>query len=131
MQVWKITCFHGGKQPRLPNNLDKNRSFNISCSEKNLPFNGPIRISCFVTDKFLYSKLFQNMSIYWPSPDYSLADPPEEQKKEDDQKTIFPWRVYLAHGLSTWGDNMWWFAGGCFMLELAPGDLRLTATYGQ
>jgi len=41
-----------------------------------------------------------------------------------------PWRVYSAHALSTWGDNMWWFAGGCYMLELHKEDLRLTATYG-
>jgi len=41
-----------------------------------------------------------------------------------------PWRVYGAHTLSTWGDNMWWFAGGCYMLELRSEDLRLTAIYG-
>jgi len=41
-----------------------------------------------------------------------------------------PWRVYCAHLLSTWGDNMWWFAGGCYMLELHKESLRLTATYG-
>jgi len=41
-----------------------------------------------------------------------------------------PWRVYGAHSLSTWGDNMWWFAGGCYMLELRSDSLRLTATYG-
>ena len=58
-----------------------------------------------------------------------------------------PWSLYAAHTLSTWGDNMWWFAGsgnnisdffaflkyfqgGCYMLELLPTSLRLTATYG-
>ena len=41
-----------------------------------------------------------------------------------------PWRVYSAHALSTWGDNMWWFAGGCYMLELHKESLRLTAIYG-
>ena len=41
-----------------------------------------------------------------------------------------PWRVYAAHSLSTWGDNMWWFAGGVFMLHLREADLRLTAIYG-
>merc|ERR1719234_1609388 len=25
---------------------------------------------------------------------------------------------------------MWWFAGGCYMLELLPSSLRLTAIYG-
>lgn len=42
----------------------------------------------------------------------------------------YPWRVYLAHALSTWGDNMWWFAGGVFMLHLQDHNLRLTAIYG-
>merc|ERR1719237_1668436 len=41
-----------------------------------------------------------------------------------------PWSLYAAHTLSTWGDNMWWFAGGCYMLELLPSSLRLTAIYG-
>ena len=42
-----------------------------------------------------------------------------------------PWSIYTAHALSTWGDNMWWFAGGCYMLELHKDSLRLTATYGM
>ena len=50
--------------------------------------------------------------------------------EESKQKNEAPWRVYCAHGLSTWGDNMWWFAGGCYMLELHKESLRLTATYG-
>ena len=41
-----------------------------------------------------------------------------------------PWPIYTAHTLSTWGDNMWWFAGGCYMMELHKNSLRLTATYG-
>jgi len=46
-------------------------------------------------------------------------------------KTVeVPWRIYAAHTLSTWGDNAWWFAGGCYMLELQRDSLRLTATYG-
>jgi len=41
------------------------------------------------------------------------------------------WMVYVAHALSTWGDNLWAFAGGVYMMELsASGDLRLTAIYG-
>ena len=42
-----------------------------------------------------------------------------------------PWSIYTAHALSTWGDNMWWFAGGCFIMELHKDSLRLTATYGM
>jgi len=49
---------------------------------------------------------------------------------EKKKKAPFPWRVYSAHVLSTWGDNMWWFAGGCYMLELHKASLRLTAIYG-
>lgn len=49
---------------------------------------------------------------------------------ESDDKDGDPWRVYAAHCLSTWGDNMWWFAGGVFMLHLQDDDLRLTAIYG-
>ena len=51
---------------------------------------------------------------------------PAVEVKDDE----IPWRVYLAHSLSTWGDNMWWFAGGVFMLHLQNQDLRLTAIYG-
>merc|ERR1719229_636776 len=41
------------------------------------------------------------------------------------------WMVYVAHALSTWGDNLWAFAGGVYMMELSSsGDLRLTAIYG-
>merc|ERR1711881_585712 len=49
---------------------------------------------------------------------------------EESKRGETPWRVYCAHTLSTWGDNMWWFAGGCYMLELLPSSLRLTAIYG-
>ena len=52
----------------------------------------------------------------------------EDQKPSDEDEA--PWRVYAAHSLSTWGDNMWWFAGGVFMLHLQDDDLRLTAIYG-
>jgi len=45
-------------------------------------------------------------------------------------KRPIPWKIYLAHSLSTWGDNMWWFAGGLYMMKLAPENLRLTAMYG-
>jgi len=52
----------------------------------------------------------------------------EDQRPSDEDEA--PWRVYAAHSLSTWGDNMWWFAGGVFMLHLQDDDLRLTAIYG-
>ena len=51
-------------------------------------------------------------------------------EEDDIEENDVPWRVYAAHTLSTWGDNMWWFAGGVFMLHLQDEDLRLTAIYG-
>jgi len=42
----------------------------------------------------------------------------------------FPWRVYAAHTLATWGDNMWWFAGGLYMMQIDTKSLQLTAIYG-
>jgi len=56
----------------------------------------------------------------------------EENKESPSSSGLgrYPWRVYLAHALSTWGDNMWWFAGGVFMLHLQDHNLRLTAIYG-
>nr|XP_053639318.1 solute carrier family 40 member 1-like isoform X5 [Cherax quadricarinatus] len=39
-------------------------------------------------------------------------------------------KVYTSHFLSSWGDRMWMFAGGLFLLEVTPGSLRLAAVYG-
>lgn len=39
-------------------------------------------------------------------------------------------QVYLSHFLSSWGDRMWMFAGGLFLLDVTPGSLRLAAVYG-
>ncbi|KAL3832525.1 hypothetical protein ACJMK2_024160 [Sinanodonta woodiana] len=38
--------------------------------------------------------------------------------------------VYISHTLSAWGDRMWAFGVGLFMVEIAPESLRLTAIYG-
>ncbi|XP_067649889.1 ferroportin-like [Haliotis asinina] len=38
--------------------------------------------------------------------------------------------VYFSHFLSTWGDQMWWFGTGLFLIELSPNSLQLTASYG-
>ncbi|WAR02398.1 S40A1-like protein, partial [Mya arenaria] len=40
------------------------------------------------------------------------------------------WFVYLSHALSTWGDRMWAFGVGLFMVIISPDDLRVTAIYG-
>jgi len=60
----------------------------------------------------------------------SVCPDEDKRKRTEVPGDGTPWRVYGAHSLSTWGDNMWWFAGGCYMLELRSNDLRLTATYG-
>ncbi|CAG0900871.1 unnamed protein product, partial [Darwinula stevensoni] len=39
-------------------------------------------------------------------------------------------KVYTSHTLSAWGDRMWTFAIGLFLVQLAPESLRLTAIYG-
>jgi len=54
----------------------------------------------------------------------------EKDTEGAEKRVETPWRVYSAHALSTWGDNMWWFAGGCYMLEMHKESLRLTAIYG-
>lgn len=38
--------------------------------------------------------------------------------------------ICISHGLSAWGDRMWAFAVGIFLMLLTPNDLRLTAIYG-
>ncbi|XP_046326044.2 solute carrier family 40 member 1-like [Haliotis rufescens] len=39
-------------------------------------------------------------------------------------------RVYCSHFLSTWGDQMWCFGVGLFLIELSPTSLLLTAVNG-
>ncbi|XP_037089441.1 solute carrier family 40 member 1-like [Pollicipes pollicipes] len=38
--------------------------------------------------------------------------------------------MYLAASLSAWGDRMWTFAVGLYMVYATPNSLRLTALYG-
>ncbi|XP_052058185.1 solute carrier family 40 member 1-like [Mytilus californianus] len=38
--------------------------------------------------------------------------------------------VYVSHFLSAWGDRMWSFGVGLFLIRLNPGSLRLVAIYG-
>jgi len=64
-----------------------------------------------------------------PDKDEHTVHTASENVTIEDKEEV-PWRVYAAHTLSTWGDNMWWFAGGVFMLHLQDEDLRLTAIYG-
>ena len=41
-----------------------------------------------------------------------------------------PWKLYLSRLVSAWGDRMWMFAVGLFMMELSPGTLKWPAIYG-
>ncbi|KAH9496913.1 hypothetical protein Btru_010169 [Bulinus truncatus] len=38
--------------------------------------------------------------------------------------------VYISHFLTAWGDRMWMFAVGIFMVHITPESLQLTAIYG-
>ena len=41
-----------------------------------------------------------------------------------------PWKIYISRTLSAWGDRLWAFGAGIFMVELAPENLRLVSIYG-
>lgn len=41
-----------------------------------------------------------------------------------------PWKIYASRALSAWGDRIWDFAGGLFIMDLYPSSLRLVAIYG-
>ena len=41
-----------------------------------------------------------------------------------------PWKIYVSRALSAWGDRLWSFGAGIFMVELAPENLRLVSIYG-
>ncbi|XP_052286243.1 solute carrier family 40 member 1-like isoform X2 [Dreissena polymorpha] len=38
--------------------------------------------------------------------------------------------IYLSTALSSWGDRMWMFGVGMFMVIIAPDNLRVTAVFG-
>ena len=53
--------------------------------------------------------------------------------KEYEKKTSkpgIPYKMYFSRALSAWGDRMWDFGGGLFMMKLHCDDLRLVAIYG-
>ena len=45
-------------------------------------------------------------------------------------KPGIPYKMYFSRALSAWGDRMWDFGGGLFMMGLRYDDLRLVAIYG-
>ena len=64
-----------------------------------------------------------------PSELSSLKSTSSRNKIENDLRRI-PWKFYISRALSAWGDRMWFFGGGIFMVELAPENLRLVSIYG-
>ncbi|XP_076326807.1 ferroportin-like isoform X2 [Tachypleus tridentatus] len=38
--------------------------------------------------------------------------------------------MYCSHALSAWGDRMWTFAVGLYLIQLYPSSLRVTAIFG-
>ena len=55
------------------------------------------------------------------------------KKNEDHHRQdlrSLPWKIYVSRALSAWGDRLWSFGAGIFMVELAPDNLRLVSIYG-
>ena len=51
-------------------------------------------------------------------------------EREENQLHKIPWKFYISRALSAWGDWLWAFGAGIFMVELSPQDLRLVSIYG-
>ena len=41
-----------------------------------------------------------------------------------------PWNIYCSRALSAWGERVWLFGAGIFMVNLDLDNLRLVAIYG-
>lgn len=50
--------------------------------------------------------------------------------KKGQNSLDIPWKIYISRALSAWGDRLWSFGAGIFILDLAPENLRLAAIYG-
>ena len=53
--------------------------------------------------------------------------------EEEEQKTSnlgIPYKMYMSRALSAWGDRMWNFGSGLFLMGLMGDDLRLVGIYG-
>ena len=65
------------------------------------------------------------------SPQYILSTTKMAKECETKaSKPRIPYKMYLSRALSAWGDRMWDFGGGLFMMGLHYDDLRLVAIYG-
>lgn len=52
----------------------------------------------------------------------------EDHSEHISRRTL--WKLYANRLISSWGDRMWSFAVGLFMIELSPGSLKWPAIYG-
>ena len=50
--------------------------------------------------------------------------------KTDHWNKSFPWKIYSSRALSAWGERIWMFGAGIFMVHLNPENLRLVVMYG-
>ncbi|WAQ95006.1 S40A1-like protein [Mya arenaria] len=54
----------------------------------------------------------------------------EQEALDTSEQSVAVWYVYISHFLSAWGDRMWQFGVGLFLVIIAPDSLLLTAIYG-
>ena len=50
--------------------------------------------------------------------------------KNTETPNRIPWKIYVSRALSAWGDRIWDFGVGIFMIKLDPDNLRLVAIQG-
>nr|KAG5714171.1 hypothetical protein BaRGS_018388 [Batillaria attramentaria] len=65
-----------------------------------------------------------------------IDDDDDQKKKKEKKDSLKKWvtgpnfLVYVSHFLSAWGDRMWSFGVGVFLVSIASENLQLPAVYG-
>ena len=73
----------------------------------------------------------ERTSIASSSPSKKTPSPsPTKSRASEMELRKIPWKIYVSRALSAWGDRLWDFGAGIFMVELAPENLRLVSIYG-
>ena len=72
----------------------------------------------------------ERTSIASASPSRKTPSPSSKSKASEMELRKIPWKIYVSRALSAWGDRLWDFGAGIFMVELAPENLRLVSIYG-
>ena len=54
----------------------------------------------------------------------------EEEEEKKTPKLGIPYKMYMSRALAAWGDRMWNFGSGLFLMGLMGDDLRLVGIYG-